>query len=252
SNGLGVILELEEHRGLVECETGGRNKLRARVAVCDGDPGLDPVALRAGASGNGGDAEARKFHLLPRLDAFGIGELFALFVLDHLLDEPAGFVIACAVDDVDGNRGRAYLASGESTSLACSHVHAPVLVSPCQQRHEDAVLTNAVDESLVEGHGRAHVCLHDEGRGVDVLDGSGSRCSSHDVSSFPLTFFCREGTKCRSGRTCVASTRSAAAERISGARRGSVSDRAPENLGGAGPAVRGLRGEWPTVDCRRL
>src|SRR5690606_6737567 len=76
--------------------------------------------------------------------------------------------------------------------------------------------------------------------------------SRQPVRSVAVALFWREGTKRRSGRTCVASTRSAAEERISGARRGSGSDRAPENLGGAGPAVRGLRGEWPTVDCRRL
>ncbi|MDR7110880.1 hypothetical protein J2X03_000736 [Microbacterium trichothecenolyticum] len=172
-HGVGVGVELQQDRRLIQRQPALTDRVGGGGVLGDGEAGLDPVAFGAGALGDRGRGEAFQFEGTPGLDAVGVGERFALVVLDQLLHDPPRRVVIAGVDDVHGHGGDAGFAGGEGAALPGTDVHSPAGVPPRQQRREHPNLPDAVHEPCIHGCGCADVGLDDERVGVDVLDGAG-------------------------------------------------------------------------------
>nr|WP_054146467.1 hypothetical protein [Frigoribacterium sp. RIT-PI-h] len=173
---LGVVLELDQHSGLIEGEVVQVRRLRDGGALGHGEALLHLGRLGAGAASDGGGAHPVEAQLLERGDPLGLLHTLALVVLDQLLDDARCGVVV-PVDDVRGDRGDACLAGGEGAALTGPDAHAALVIATGEDRHENAVRLDRRDELLIDRHVQTHVLLDLDHGGVDVLDGAcGSGC----------------------------------------------------------------------------
>ena len=150
-DGLGVVLELGEDRGLLQRQVTGVEPVAALVGLGDRQGGVHGRAVDAGALGDLRGAHAEQGQLLHASDDLGLAHPGAVNVLHHLVTDPVGVGGLGHDAGRDQAGGGADLGGGHGAALAAQQDVLAGLVAVDRDGLQHAALLDRLAELLVVG-----------------------------------------------------------------------------------------------------